>query len=179
MNKRLSAAAIFVMAIGLTSVVGGCSRDQIESQVEINAEPAVVWTVLMDFACYPEWNPFIRRISGEQVVGAAIDVDIQPIDFDSPMKFTPTVLAVDTDREFRWVGQLLMPGVFDGEHYFIIEPKSDGVVLRHGEKFFGLLVPVMGVENFLKSFDAMNIALKERAESAPERRRCATENVVG
>ena len=38
------------------------------------------------------------------------------------MTFRPTVLAVNPGRELRWRGQLLLPGIFAGEHSFLIEP---------------------------------------------------------
>jgi hypothetical protein len=32
------------------------------------------------------------------------------------------VLEVVPGRTLRWLGHLLVPGIFDGEHYFEIEP---------------------------------------------------------
>ena len=61
-----------------------------------------------------------------------------------------------------------MPGLFDGEHYFKIEPLEDGKVrFIQGEKFTGVLVPFMGglIDNAKIGFDEMNIALKEKAET--------------
>ncbi len=37
---------------------------QIETEIEIAASPERVWSILMDFSAYPEWNPFIRSLSG-------------------------------------------------------------------------------------------------------------------
>ena len=34
----------------------------------------------------------------------------------------PTVLEADPGRQLRWLGQLLLPGLFDGDHSFTIEP---------------------------------------------------------
>jgi len=84
------------------------------------------------------------------------------------MRFLPTLLAVSPKREFRWKGKLVVPGLFDGEHYFKLETTPNGGVLLHqGETFTGLLVPL-----FRKSLDgatrqgfvAMNEALKREAE---------------
>jgi hypothetical protein len=36
------------------------------------------------------------------------------------MTFRPTVLNAETNRELRWLGHLLAPGLFDGEHSFTI-----------------------------------------------------------
>jgi hypothetical protein len=46
----------------------------------------------------------------------------------------PRVLVNSPRREFRWRGALIIPGLFDGEHFFRIEPKpSGGLVFRQGE----------------------------------------------
>ena len=42
---------------------------ELHSEIVIDASPERVWDVLTDFASYPQWNPFIRRISGELEVG--------------------------------------------------------------------------------------------------------------
>ena len=86
------------------------------------------------------------------------------------MKFRPTVLMAQPLQAFRWKGKLLMTGVFDGEHYFQIENiPAGGVVLRQGEVFSGVLVPLFkrSLDNGTQQgFVAMNEALKREAEKA-------------
>ena len=94
---------------------------ELRREIEINAPPERVWAVLTDFAAYPEWNPFIRRISGEAREGARLEVQIEPPGARAAT-FKPTVRAVEANRELRWLGRFLLPGVFDGEHRFQIEP---------------------------------------------------------
>ncbi|MBI2494818.1 MAG: SRPBCC domain-containing protein [Candidatus Rokubacteria bacterium] len=83
--------------------------------------------VLTDFPAYPAWNPFIRRIAGAARPGARLAVHIQPAG-GRGMTFRPTVLVAEPDRELRWRGRLLVPGLLDGEHAFVIEPRGDGGV---------------------------------------------------
>jgi hypothetical protein len=90
-------------------------------EVGIDAPPERVWAVVTDFAAYPEWNPFIRRISGELHEGAKLEVRIEPPGARA-MTFKSTVRAVEANRELRWLGRLLVPGIFDGEHSLRIEP---------------------------------------------------------
>jgi hypothetical protein len=145
---------------------------EIVSDIEIDATPSRVWSALTDFAQFPDWNPFVRYIEGEPRRGERLRVTIA-----SPggrqMTFTPTVLAADTTRELRWLGRFLMPGLFDGEHYFMIEALEQGRSrLVHGERFTGLLVPFLrrGLDRSTRAgFVAMNAALKKRLERSAAR----------
>ena len=42
---------------------------ELHSEVEIKASAERVWQVLTNFAAFPQWNPFIRMVSGETRVG--------------------------------------------------------------------------------------------------------------
>ena len=78
------------------------------------------------------------------------------------------MLETEPGKEIRWVGRVLVPGLFDGEHYFKIEPLEDGKVrFIQGEKFTGVLVPFMSglIDSAKIGFEEMNVALKERAET--------------
>ena len=140
---------------------------EIETSVEIDAPPAAVWRVLTDFPAYGEWNPFIRSIEGTVQEGERLAVRLEPPG-GKGMTIKPTVLAAEPDRELRWNGRLLIPGLFDGEHTFRIEP-IDGQRSRfvHGERFTGILVGlVKGVlAKTEQGFEEMNAALKERVEA--------------
>ena len=84
------------------------------------------------------------------------------------MSFEPKMVNVETNREMRWLGRLLIPGLFTGEHSFAIEALDEkGVRFVQSEKFTGLLVPFMAKSldrDTKNGFEAMNRALKERAE---------------
>ena len=140
---------------------------QLHTEIEIEATPERVWDILTDFPAYPAWNPFIPRISGPATVGSRLDVQLQPPG-GRGMRFRPAVLAASPSQELRWVGHLGVPGLFDGEHRFRIEPlTADRVRLVQEERFTGLLAPL--VIRFIErttrqGFEAMNLALKARAE---------------
>jgi len=116
---------------------------RIETAIDIAAPPIAVWGVLVDFAAYPDWNPFIRRLQGEARAGARLEVTVQPPG-GKPMTFRPRVLAAEPARELSWRGRVLLPGLFDGEHGFRLEAVAGGCRLNHSETFSGLLVPLFG-----------------------------------
>ena len=144
---------------------------QIMTEIEISATPKQVWSVLLDFPDYPLWNPFIREISGTSMKGGVLRVTMT-LPGRKAMTFRPTVLVAEEGREFRWRGRLVVPGLFDGEHYFRIDPLGpERTALTHGEDFSGLLAGTLLAqirEPVREAFASMNRALKERIEKAPE-----------
>lgn len=142
-------------------------RKGLQTEITINASAARVWDVMTDFEAYPGWNPFIRNVAG--IVYQGEQLTIQMHTGDRTMTFRPTVLSINPERELRWLGHLLAPGIFDGEHSFVIEPLGkDRVRLVQSEIFKGLLVPFSGslLDDTERSFNRMNLALKERVEQA-------------
>ena len=143
---------------------------ELRREIEIDAPPERVWAVVTDFAAYPEWNPFIRRISGELRIGARLEVRIEPPG-GRAMTFKPTVQAVEANRELRWLGRLLVPGIFDGEHSHRIEPLEHGRSrFIESERFSGVLVGLFKrtLQKTETGFGQMNDALKVRAEQTSE-----------
>jgi hypothetical protein len=138
----------------------------ITRSVEIEASPAAVWATLTDTAAYPQWNGFITSLEGDLTVGRTIRVRVHPPKRRA-MTFTPTVLAADPERELRWLGRFLVPGLFDGEHSFRIEPLSESRCrFTQAEHFTGILVRPFAkmLASTTQGFDDMNASLKERCE---------------
>ncbi len=139
----------------------------LETRIEMNASPQKVWAILTDFKNYPHWNPFIKSIEGEMVLGKKFNVRIEPPEAQG-MSFTPVLLAFEPNKEFRWKGKLFVKGLFDGEHQFKLIKNTDGsTTLIHSEKFSGILVPLFSKMidvNTRKGFELMNEKLKELAE---------------
>ena len=143
--------------------------EELHSQIEINASAERVWHLLTDFASYSQWNPFIRRISGEPTTGERLQVRLEPPE-SRGITLRPKVLTAEPNHQLRWLGHLFVPGLFDGEHSFVIQPLGeDRVRFVQREAFRGLLVPLLArsLDNStLGGFEEMNQALKERAEAA-------------
>jgi hypothetical protein len=142
---------------------------QIRTEIDIHATPDRVWHVLTDFAAYPEWNPFMTRASGTAAKGERLTIRMHP-EGGRAMTFRPTVLEAVPGQRLRWLGHLLVTGIFDGEHSFTIEPLGGGGVrLVQQEDYRGALVPLLGRSldrQTLPAFQRMNEALKQRAEQA-------------
>ena len=144
------------------------NKHHLKTEIEINAGAGRVWAILTDFAAYPEWNPFIRFIDGIPEKSARLEVRIQASGTKA-MTFRPSILVADAGQELRWLGRVMLPGIFDGEHRFAIQPLADGQVLfQQSETFKGLLVPLLRnslEQDTKRGFEEMNLALKTRAEA--------------
>jgi hypothetical protein len=138
----------------------------IQTEILILADTAKVWDVLMNFDSYPKWNPFITSISGERKLGNRLTVSINPPG-GKGMTFKPNILTLEANKEFRWKGKLGINGIFDGEHYFILESVDKDITkFIHGEKFSGLLVPFVRkmLDKTQKGFQLMNESIKNKCE---------------
>jgi hypothetical protein len=139
---------------------------EIRTELEIAAPAREIWGILTDFPRYQEWNPFITEISGEQVVGSPLCLHLSlPEGRDHRLK--PRLLRFEEDRELRWRGHLLFPGLFDGEHFFRLEPVAqDRTRFVQGENFSGILLRLSArtITRAARGFVYMNEALKRRVE---------------
>lgn len=141
---------------------------ELRTATHIDAPPETVWAVLTDFSQYSDWNPFIPHAEGEIREGARLEVRIEPPG-GRGMTFRPTIQRVEPNRELRWLGHLWIPKLFDGEHIFELHAIEDGSThFVQRENFGGLLVPLIWgsmEDSTRRGFEAMNAALKERAEA--------------
>ena len=144
---------------------------ELRTETEIDAPVERVWQVLMDFDSYPRWNPFIRSIRGTPEVGSRLEVEIGASG-TRPMRFRPTVRVSLRDREFRWLGRLVIPGLFDGEHIFELTPQgSQSTRFVQRERFRGLFLPFLARRlemDVRRGFEEMNRALRGRASRPSE-----------
>ncbi|MCC3764032.1 SRPBCC domain-containing protein [Glycomyces sp. TRM65418] len=165
------AAVIIAAATAYTIWAMGQER-RIETTAHLDARANEVWAVLADFPAYGEWNPFITEISGLLAEEERLEVAFKQVSEQHPdgrtTRFRPRILRVSPARQIRWLGKLGPGGLFDGEHYFVLEPQSDGTtVLIHGERFTGVLVPLMSsvLDDTERNFTAMNQALAARLKT--------------
>lgn len=140
-------------------------KKTIESTIEINAPAEKIWAILLDTKLYGYWNPFLNPVVGEFEKGKAVRVTLNPTQ-SSKFSFKPVVLSADFP-EIRWLGKLLITGIFDGEHFLHLKKLTPAKTLfTQGESFSGILVGLMAgtLEKTQLGFEMMNIALKKRAE---------------
>jgi hypothetical protein len=142
---------------------------EIHAQIDIKAPPSVVWDVLADFGMYRRWNPLIRSVLGHAVSGRQLEILVAAPP-GAGVTSRLTIVHLRAGHEMTWVEWWSVPGVFVSERRFRIEPLPlGGARFHHGEKVRGIMVPLMGARRRSRGragFEAMNAALKQRAERA-------------
>jgi hypothetical protein len=160
MERKVGSMKILFVSISLFLM----SCASVKTNIEINAPAKIVENILFDSDQYPDWNPFIKEIQGDLKSGSKVKVIVKPVG-KPQMEFSPVVLAAN-HHNLSWRGRFLMPGVFTGEHEFIIEKlDSNKTLFYQREKFSGILIPFFGIGPTQGGFELMNLKLKERAES--------------
>lgn len=143
---------------------------RLHTTIDIEAPPEVVWEILTDLDAYSDWNPFIVSAKGEPEVGEQLINQLEPPG-GKATTFKPTVTVAEPNHILEWLGHLGPPHIFDGRHRFSLDPRPNGTRLTHGEHFTGFLVPFKRRSldrQTRQGFEAMNTALKTRAESRAE-----------
>jgi hypothetical protein len=136
----------------------------INTEILINEKSENIWKILEDFTNYPNWNPFIKYVKGEVKVGNKIIIKVVP-QGEKGMTFKPKILKFEKNKEISWIGNFIIPGLFDGEHKLILIDNNNGTTtFKQSEKFNGILVPLFKFENTRLGFEAMNRELKRIAE---------------
>ncbi len=142
---------------------------EIGSSIDIAATAGTVWDILMDVRRYREWNPFIVEAWGSLGVGERVHVRVQS-SLGLRLPFRATVLARCDARDLRWRGHFLASWLASGDHTFTLEPAGAARVHFEQREVFSGLLPGLAARLLAaetqRGFDAMNRALKLRAEGA-------------
>ncbi|MFC9437196.1 SRPBCC family protein [Nocardia sp. NPDC057030] len=139
----------------------------IDTRIDVAVPPERVWAVLIDFAAYPEWNPFFVAVDGVAEPGAELSLHTKFSARRAPRIFSVTVYVVEAPRTLLWGGGFAIPRLADGRHGFDLSPDGDGTDVRHHEQLSGLIIPFAGKQltDLEQRYRELNQALKERAEN--------------
>lgn len=134
----------------------------IDTSLLIDATPEAVWSVLTDTASYPDWNPFVRELTGDLRLGERLRAMIGAPGA-KPMTFKPTVVRFEPGRALEWLGVLGATWIFSGRHRYEVTEAPEGAArLEQSETFGGLLLPLLWRSldtDTRRGFEAMNVAL--------------------
>jgi hypothetical protein len=138
----------------------------IKTKITISAPPFIVRSIILNFANYPQWNPFITSAvvtSPDATPGTSIKVTIASFINQN------ATIKKDDPGEFSWLSIIVGKWFFNAYHEIKFEAEEDGTKCKvhQSEKLGGVLslVSFLYAGWMKKGFKKMNKALKERAEA--------------
>jgi hypothetical protein len=151
------------LALLVVVLLSGCTS--IQTKIQIDAPAKNVREVLLNFTDYSSWNPFIVKVEGNVAQGNKVRVTVKPVGKD-PLSGNTLVTSL-TDTRLAWTGSLIFPGLFKGNHEFIVEDLgANKTMFYQNEKMSGIVILFSSFKPEAEGFVLMNEALKKRAEKA-------------
>jgi uncharacterized protein YndB with AHSA1/START domain len=136
--------------------------------VEIDAPQAFVWDVLVDYARYPEWNPYTVRVDTRLEVGADVVLHLpDPAKPGATFTTTEVMRAIDSPHHLQYDTADKLPGIFAVRDQWVGDLGAGRSSYRTTDVFSGehaqAVFELQG--QWVKDgFDAVAHALKARAE---------------
>ena len=136
------------------------------TSIDIAAPPEAVWEVLLDFARYPEWNPFVIEMTGPAEIGAQLK-EVVRMPNGKQVTFKTTIIEMDAPKRLVWQGVYGVSFLVLGTHAIDLERLDNGHTrFTQHEVFTGLASPLLDVKESLRGYQLMNEAIKKRVEGA-------------
>ncbi len=172
LGPKAQKASMFTPAKGFTfnttSAAAGPSGLRVEHRIGIQAPPEVIWEILYDIEHWADWNPFYVQAKGQVRIGAELELTMVLGD-GAPTVIKPVVLEWVPNDQIHWRLKM-MGGLVATTRFLEIEQlEGAGCIFSNGEIFGGLLGPTVAKRmgrKVYRGFQAMNEALKARAEAA-------------
>lgn len=129
-------------------------------EIEVAADPEIVWDVMAGIDRWPAWNPDVKsaHLEGEMALGSKFRWKA------GPGMVTSTIQQVARPRTLAWTGNTL--GI-NAIHVWRLEPKGERTVVRTEESWDGLISRIFRgqMQRMLqRSIDAGLRYLKAEAE---------------
>jgi uncharacterized protein YndB with AHSA1/START domain len=137
-------------------------------KVEIAAPAAFVWDVLVDYAKYPEWNPYTIKVETTLELGTRIDLTLPARDgSDNTFVNREFIRVVDPPHHLRYDTGDEIPGVHGIRDQWITELGPDRCTYHTTDTLSGKYADIVMAKtgDWIKAgFDSVAHALKARAE---------------
>lgn len=142
---------------GKATTIKNTFNRQTSVSIDINADAAIVWTLLTNASDYERWNSTIVSLEGEIEVGKKIKLVST---LDPKRTFKIKIKEMTPESAMRW-------GDSQGNRIFTIEKTgTNSVRFSMDEKIGGLMFPLYAkhIPPFDESFEQFAADLKKEAE---------------
>jgi len=156
---------LVVALFALTFVID--SDWETSHQLEIEANTAIVWSVLVDLESYPQWNRYSPRVEGRVEVGAEVWVEAH-LD-DEVQRVQNFVLSVKPEQELCWQSADWYSFLARGTRCrWLSKTTTGGTLLVHHEVMSGplaWLIEWLYRERIERGLMLVNDSVAERAQA--------------
>jgi hypothetical protein len=136
--------------------------------VEIDAPPAAVWSVMVDFARYPEWNPFTVKVETTLELGAPVVLHLpDPANPGTTFTTLEQISVISPEQHLQYNTGDSIPGVHAIRDQWLHDLGDGRSSYQTTDVFTGEFAQVaydLQGEWVTNGFNATAHALKERAE---------------
>jgi len=133
------------------------------AKTSISAPIDKIWSILVDGARYPMWDPNCEKVEGTIALGKSIVVTSK---LATGRSFPVKVTEFEVGKRMVWTGGMPL-GLFKGTRTFSLRTRSTGAIeFTIREDFTGPLVPIIGgsLPDLDTAFKEFAAGLKDRAE---------------
>lgn len=134
-----------------------------KASTTIRASPEKIWTILIDGASWPQWDPSCEKIEGRIAPGEKLKAFTKL----SPGRAFPVkVSEFVPHQKMTWTGGMPL-GLFKGVRTFTLTPRGDQVEFTLHEVFSGPMLALIGgsIPDMSEAFQKFVEGLKRRAET--------------
>ena len=139
---------------------------QVERSVQIDAPPAVVWSVLTDLDAYGEWNRYSPSAEGELAVGGVVTIEAH---LGEEVRWVDNLITrLEPERSLCWHSMNWYEFLARGTRCRDLHEEAGGTRLRHHEVMEG---PLAGLIEWIyrprieAGLERMNTDLKRASEA--------------
>jgi len=170
MKRIFQILGVLILAGIAYLAIAGQNMQTITTEIEIDAPPEKVWSVLTDIEKWQDWSSVINASSGQAAQGSTVTITMigKEAGKDGPT-YSPEILVMDEPKLLHWRAHMMAGFIFTNDKIVELEKTDSGTKLTHKETFKGMMAALMksqmekGVSPILNS---MNEALKKVAEGS-------------
>ncbi|MEL6628179.1 MAG: SRPBCC domain-containing protein [Bacteroidota bacterium] len=159
MTKLLIISSLIII---LLVVLAWTGHKSVHHEIEIEAPPEVVWSVLMDADRYDEWNPVMKLLEGDLKEGNQVKYQFTQ-DENTISEISSTVKQIVSYQLLNQQGGVPLIITFD--HQYILTSSGEGTLLTIHEEYRGIYVNFWNPDPVQAAYQRLNQAIKTRTES--------------
>jgi hypothetical protein len=153
---------ITLILLAVLAILYFLGNKSVHHEIEINASPQKVWSVLADTDSYDSWNPVMKLLEGEIKEGNKVKY-LFTQDAENSMEIPSTVKKIVPNKLLNQGGGL--PFVMSFDHQYILQSSGNGTKLTIHEDYSGIGVTFWNPAPVGEAYVRLSEAIKKRSEA--------------